>query len=152
MVVVVGGGPGGLAVAACLKRRGTPVAVLDAGGKVGESWRNRYDRLRLHTPRIQSGLPGRRIPKRAGRWVARDDVAAYLEEYALHFEVDVEHNVRVERVDRRWSWARETPAPRSRPIWPREEPLGSDTDYRCGPGGTIGGGPGDARSRGGRVV
>jgi putative flavoprotein involved in K+ transport len=99
MVVVVGGGPGGLAVAACLKQRGTPVVVLDAGRKVGESWRNRYDRLHLHTPRIQSGLPGRRIPKRAGRWVARDDVAAYLEEYALHFELDVEHNVRVERVD-----------------------------------------------------
>lgn len=98
---MVGAGAGGLATAASLKRRGTAVTVLDAGSGVGQSWRERYDRLHLHTPRLQSGLPGRRISRRVGRWVARDDVAAYLEEYARHFEIEPTHDVRVDRIDRR---------------------------------------------------
>ncbi|MGH2736979.1 MAG: FAD-dependent oxidoreductase, partial [Actinomycetota bacterium] len=73
-VVVIGAGPAGLATAACLKRRGFDPLVVDSGGAVGDSWRWRYDRLHLHTPRIQSGLPGLPIPRRYGRWVARDDV------------------------------------------------------------------------------
>ena len=48
------------------------------------SWRRHYDRLRLHTPRRWSGLPGYPIPRRFGRWVARDDVVRYLEEYTAH--------------------------------------------------------------------
>ena len=77
-VLVVGAGPAGLAVAACLRRRGVDVLVVDRGAAVGDSWRRRYDRLHLHTPRVQSALPGLRIPRRFGRWVAKDDVAAYL--------------------------------------------------------------------------
>ena len=77
-VLVVGAGPAGLAVAACLRRRGVDVLVVDRGAAVGDSWRRRYDRLHLHTPRVQSALPGLRMPRRYGRWVAKDDVAAYL--------------------------------------------------------------------------
>ena len=74
-VLVVGAGPAGLAVAACLLRRGIDTLVVDRGESVGETWRSRYDRLHLHTPRIQSSLPGVRIPGRFGRWVAKDDMA-----------------------------------------------------------------------------
>jgi hypothetical protein len=38
---------------------------------VGESWAARYDRLHLHTPRVQSALPGLRMPRHLGRWVRR---------------------------------------------------------------------------------
>lgn len=100
-VVVVGGGPGGLATAACLRQRGIDVTVLDAGPRVGASWLNRYDRLHLHTPRLQSGLPGRRIPKSAGRWVSRSDFAAYLQDYVHRCEIEPEHNVEVDRVHQR---------------------------------------------------
>lgn len=34
--------------------------ILDRGNSVGESWQARYDRLHLHTPRVQSALPGLR--------------------------------------------------------------------------------------------
>jgi cation diffusion facilitator CzcD-associated flavoprotein CzcO len=46
--------------------------LLERGGRLGEPWRGRYDRLHLHTIRWLSGLPGYRIPRGAGRWVSRD--------------------------------------------------------------------------------
>ena len=61
-MVVIGAGPGGLAVAAALGERGLEALVIDAAPRVGSSWRGHYDRLHLHTPRRWSGLPGLPIP------------------------------------------------------------------------------------------
>jgi NADPH-dependent 2,4-dienoyl-CoA reductase/sulfur reductase-like enzyme len=99
-VLVVGAGPAGLATAACLQRRGITPLVVDRGRAVGDSWRTRYDRLRLHTPRIQSGLPGRRIPRSYGRWVARDDLVRYLGDYAAAHDIRPRFGVDVRRLDR----------------------------------------------------
>jgi cation diffusion facilitator CzcD-associated flavoprotein CzcO len=99
-VLVLGAGPAGLAVAGCLVTRGVPTSVLDAGAAVGDSWRLRYDRLHLHTPRIQSGLPGLRPPRSGGRWLAKDDYAAYLAGYARRHGLEPELGVVAERVDR----------------------------------------------------
>jgi putative flavoprotein involved in K+ transport len=97
-VLVVGAGPAGLATAACLRRRGIEPVVVDRGSAVGESWRRRYDRLHLHTPRVQSALPGMRIPRRYGRWVAKDDLAEYLREYAEHAGVRPRFGTEVQRI------------------------------------------------------
>ena len=97
---MLGAGPAGLAVAGCLVTRGVPTSVLDAGAAVGDSWRQRYDRLHLHTPRIQSGLPGLRPPRSGGRWLAKDDYAAYLAGYARRHGLEPELGVVAERVDR----------------------------------------------------
>jgi len=99
-VLVVGAGPAGLAVAACLRRRGIDPLVVDRGGAVGDSWRARYDRLHLHTPRVQSALPGLRIPRRFGRWVAKDDMAEYLRLYAAHHGIRPRFGVEVARLER----------------------------------------------------
>lgn len=99
-VLVVGAGPGGLAVAAALTRRGVPVVVLERSDAVAASWRRHYDRLHLHTTRRWSSLPGLVIPRRFGRWVARDDVVRYLEQYAQHHGLDVRTGVEVTRIDR----------------------------------------------------
>jgi hypothetical protein len=99
-VLVVGAGPAGLAVAACLRRRGVEPLVVDRGHAVGESWQRRYERLHLHTPRIQSALPGLRIPRRFGRWVAKDDMAAYLTSYAEHSGVVPRFGTEVRRLER----------------------------------------------------
>jgi putative flavoprotein involved in K+ transport len=101
-VAVVGAGPGGLAVAACLRTRGIDALVLERGA-VGASWRGRYDRLHLHTIRSLSGLPGRPIPRAYGRFVARDDLVAYLVDYAGGLDVRTDAPVeRVERTEDAW--------------------------------------------------
>jgi putative flavoprotein involved in K+ transport len=99
-VAIVGGGAAGLATAAMLRREGVSSVVLEAADEIGKSWLARYDRLRLHTPRLLSCLPGYRIPRRHGRWVARDGVVDYLREYARVHELDVRLGARVERIDR----------------------------------------------------
>jgi cation diffusion facilitator CzcD-associated flavoprotein CzcO len=99
-VVVVGAGPGGLAVAAALGHRGIPSVVLERSDGVGASWRGHYDRLHLHTTRRLSGLPGMAIPRRFGRWVSRDDVVRYLEAYARRQGLEVRTGVEVTRIER----------------------------------------------------
>jgi cation diffusion facilitator CzcD-associated flavoprotein CzcO len=98
--VVLGAGPAGLAAAAELKRVGIPVVVLDKADRVGSSWAGHYDRLHLHTSRRLSGLPGYRIPRRFGRWVARDGVLAYLAEYADLHGLDVRLGVTATAIER----------------------------------------------------
>jgi putative flavoprotein involved in K+ transport len=99
-VLVVGAGPAGLAVAASLEKRGVEPLVVDRGAAVGDTWRARYDRLHLHTPRIQSALPGLRMPREYGRWVARDDMVAYLEQYATHHGIQPRFGTAVRRLER----------------------------------------------------
>ncbi len=97
---VVGAGPGGLAAAHALRARGLRAVVLERADHVGASWRRHYDRLRLHTTRRLSALPGLPMPRRFGRWVARDDVVRYLEKYAEHQQLEIVTGVEVSRVER----------------------------------------------------
>ncbi|MFJ2771929.1 flavin-containing monooxygenase [Streptomyces sp. NPDC087300] len=99
-VYVIGGGPGGLSVAAALRARGVRAVVLEKSEHVGASWRGHYDRLRLHTTRRLSGLPGLPIPRSFGRWVARDNVVRYLEKYAEFHGLDVVTGVEVTGLER----------------------------------------------------
>ncbi|MFF9509843.1 flavin-containing monooxygenase [Streptomyces sp. NPDC014724] len=99
-VYVIGGGPGGLAVAAALREQGVRAVVLEKSANVGASWRRHYDRLHLHTTRRWSALPGLAMPRRFGRWVARDDVVRYLDKYVEHHELEVVTGVEVSRIDR----------------------------------------------------
>src|SRR3954466_13047791 len=65
--IVIGAGPGGLAAAAMLGRRGVDNVVVDRADAVGASWRRHYDRLHLHTVRWLSHLPGYRFSRRHGK-------------------------------------------------------------------------------------
>ena len=98
-VYVIGGGPGGLSVAYALRARGLRAVVLEKSDRVGASWRRHYDRLRLHTTRRLSALPGLPMPRRFGRWVTRDDVVRYLEKYAEHHDLEIVTGVEVSRVE-----------------------------------------------------
>jgi putative flavoprotein involved in K+ transport len=103
--VVIGAGPGGLAAAAMLQQAGFETVVVDGADAIAHSWRGHYDRLHLHTVRWLSHLPGFKIPKRYGKWVARDDVVRYLEAYATVHGLEIRLNTRVQRVERagdRW--------------------------------------------------
>lgn len=79
--IIIGAGPTGLAVAACLKEAGVEPVILERAMSVGASWRGHYDCLRLHTVRGRSGLPGMPFPASADRYPTRAEVVTYLESY-----------------------------------------------------------------------
>ncbi|MBA5225762.1 MULTISPECIES: flavin-containing monooxygenase [Streptomyces] len=99
-VYVIGGGPGGLAAAQALRAKGVRAVVLERSDQVGSSWRGHYERLRLHTTRGLSSLPGLAMPRSFGRWVSRENVVRYLEKYAEHHELEIVTGVEVSRVER----------------------------------------------------
>lgn len=107
--VVIGAGPAGLASAGALRRRGVPAVVLDSADVVASSWQERYDGLRLNTPRFLSHLPGAPLPWRLGRWVRWEDFLAYLEHYARANVPDLRLGVSVERISRQGeAWTLDT--------------------------------------------
>ena len=50
IVLVIGAGQSGLAVAARLKAYDISTLVVERNERIGDNWRNRYDALSLHTP------------------------------------------------------------------------------------------------------
>lgn len=98
--IVIGAGPGGLATAAALRQQGVRPLVVERAERLGASWRGHYDRLHLHTTRRLSALPGLPIPRAYGRWVGRDDVVRYLEQYAEHHDLDIATGIEVNRVEK----------------------------------------------------
>ena len=100
-VVVVGAGAAGLAVSWHLRQRGRPFVILDAGARPGDSWRSRYDSLRLFTPARFCELPGlpMRVPPQAHP--DKDEMADYLAHYAETFDLPVRADslVRTHRFD-----------------------------------------------------
>ncbi len=56
-VAVIGAGPAGLAVGACLRKAGLNFIILERNQKVASSWHRHYERLHLHTVKQLSSLP-----------------------------------------------------------------------------------------------
>jgi len=98
--VVVGGGQAGLAAGYQLARREREFVVLDAAERPGESWRQRWDSLRLFTPAGYSHLPGLRFPAPSDAFPTKDEMAEYLARYAEHDQLPIEHRTRVDRLER----------------------------------------------------
>lgn len=99
--LVIGGGQAGLAVGYHLSQRDLPFLIVDANERTGDSWRNRWDSLRLFTPNRFSGLPGKPYPDQSWSFATKDEMADYLEDYARAFELPVRRGVEVERLHRR---------------------------------------------------
>ena len=94
-VIVIGAGQAGLSVGYFLSRSGIPFVILDANKRVGDSWRNRWDSLRLFTPAKFNGLAGLPFPSRGNYFPAKDEMGDYLEKYAEHFNLPVKGGIKV---------------------------------------------------------
>ena len=97
-VVVIGGGQAGLSVGYCLAQRGLSFVILEANPRVGDSWRKRWDSLRLFTPARYDGLIGLPFPAPPDSFPTKDEMADYLEAYATHFNLPVRTGVKVDRL------------------------------------------------------
>jgi putative flavoprotein involved in K+ transport len=96
--IIIGGGQAGLSVGYYLAKRGRPFLILDASERIGDSWRKRWDSLRVFTPARYDGLPGWPFPAPARSFPTKDQVADYLEAYAARFDLAVRSGVRVDRL------------------------------------------------------
>jgi putative flavoprotein involved in K+ transport len=99
-VIVIGAGQAGLSVGYHLKKLGLEFRILDANARVGDSWRQRWDSLRLFTPNRFNGLDGMPFPGPRYAFPTKDEMADYLESYAAHFQLPVLHGQRVNRLRR----------------------------------------------------
>jgi putative flavoprotein involved in K+ transport len=93
--VVIGAGQAGLAAGYHLARLARRFVILEAADRVGGSWRNRWDSMRLFTPSTHDGLPGMRYPGGYG-FPATQEMAEYLASYAERFALPVRTGVRVD--------------------------------------------------------
>jgi putative flavoprotein involved in K+ transport len=99
-VIVVGGGQAGLAIGYLLTREGRQFTILEAADAPASAWRARWDSLKLFTPVRYDSLPGRTFPGDADAYPGRDDVVAYLSDYAHDFQLPVELDSAVRAVRR----------------------------------------------------
>lgn len=98
--LVIGGGQAGLVTGYHLKKLGRPFVILDANARTGDSWRNRWDSLRLFSPARVSGLDGMRFPAAGASYPSKDQVADYMEAYVSRFKLPIQHNTEVTRLGR----------------------------------------------------
>jgi len=99
-VVVIGAGQAGLSVGRQLASRGIDFVILESQARVGDSWRRRWDSLRLFTPARYDGLDGMRFPAPPYHFPTKDEMANFLETYAARFHLPVRTGVRVDAVTR----------------------------------------------------
>jgi putative flavoprotein involved in K+ transport len=89
-IIIVGAGQAGLSMGYWLKRQQRSFLLLEAGPRIGESWRQRYDSLALFTPRSYSALPGLAFPGDPEGRPTKDEMADYLQTYADHFALPIQ--------------------------------------------------------------
>jgi putative flavoprotein involved in K+ transport len=88
-VLIIGAGQAGLALGYYLRRTPLRFQLVERNKRLGESWRRRYDALELFTPRAYSALPGLALAGDPDGYPDKDEVAAYLDAYARHFDLPV---------------------------------------------------------------
>ena len=97
-VIVIGAGQAGLSAGHHLARRGIAHVILDGNARVGDTWRTRWDSLRLYSPAIADGLPGTRFPAKRTAFPTGREMGDFLEAYAREWRLPVRGASKVERV------------------------------------------------------
>lgn len=98
--IIIGAGQAGLAAGYHLLKSGEDFLILDAAKNIGDSWRKRWDSLRLFTPSQYDGLPGFSFPAPRNTMPSKDEMADYLEKYAEKFKLPVRMGVKVNHLSK----------------------------------------------------
>jgi pyruvate/2-oxoglutarate dehydrogenase complex dihydrolipoamide dehydrogenase (E3) component len=104
--IIIGAGPGGLAVAWTLKEAGINPLILDRETIPCSSWYTYYSSMRMNSWRRLSSLPGMRLSAEYGPWPMRDDFINYMKKYVQVLDPDIRFQTEVSRISRqdgRWT-------------------------------------------------
>ncbi len=99
--IIIGAGQAGLAAGYYLKQQGQDFVILEGNERIGDSWRARWDSLRLFTPARFDSLPGMPFPATPDYFPPKDEMADYLESYAANFNLPVQLGTWVEGLTRK---------------------------------------------------
>ncbi|KAF3332900.1 putative indole-3-pyruvate monooxygenase YUCCA10 [Carex littledalei] len=90
LVLIVGAGPSGLAVAACLAQRGVPSLILERDNCIGPLWRKRtYNRISLHLAKQYCSLPHLPHSETTPTYIPKSEFISYLDSYAERFHLRI---------------------------------------------------------------
>ena len=87
-VLIIGGGQGGIALAARLRQLDVPAIVIDRHANPGDQWRGRYKSLCLHDPVWYDHLPYIKFPDNWPVFSPKDKIADWLEMYTRVMELN----------------------------------------------------------------
>ncbi|KAK3139493.1 hypothetical protein QOZ80_5AG0384130 [Eleusine coracana subsp. coracana] len=88
LVFIVGAGPSGLAVAACLQHASIPYVIVEREDCSASLWRKRtYDRLKLHLPKEFCELPHMPYPSDTPTYIPKEQFVRYVDAYIEHFNI-----------------------------------------------------------------
>ena len=99
--VIIGAGQAGQVTSYLLSNQGPDCVGLDSNARIGDNWRRHWDTLRLYSPAKYDGLPGMSFPADPWAFPQKDEVAAFLESYALQFDLPVRMSTRVDALGQR---------------------------------------------------
>ncbi|KAI9074000.1 hypothetical protein K1719_044064 [Acacia pycnantha] len=107
--IIVGAGPSGLAVSACLSQLyRVPSLIIERSNCIASLWKNKtYDRLRLHLPKEFCKLPLMGYPENFPKYPDKSQFISYLESYASRFSIHPRfnqnvHDARFDRTSGLW--------------------------------------------------
>ena len=96
-VLIVGAGPAGLAMAACLTQFSIPYVIVEREDCSASLWRNRaYDRLKLHLAKEFCELPHMPYPADAPTYIPKALFVKYLDDYIGRFNIQPKYLTSVE--------------------------------------------------------
>ncbi|TKY74690.1 indole-3-pyruvate monooxygenase YUCCA4 [Spatholobus suberectus] len=98
--IIVGAGPSGLAVAACLSQHGVPYVILERSDCITSLWQHRtYDRLKLHLPKHFCELPLMPFPDDFPKYPSKNQFISYVDSYASRFSIRPRFNQSVQSAE-----------------------------------------------------
>ncbi|RKR06705.1 putative flavoprotein involved in K+ transport [Kushneria sinocarnis] len=94
--LIIGGGQGGIGLAARLRQMAVPTIVVDKHPRPGDAWRNRYKSLCLHDPVWYDHLPYLPFPDNWPVFAPKDKIGDWLEMYTRVMELNYWSNTECE--------------------------------------------------------
>ena len=88
VVLIVGGGHSGLAIAARLTQLQVDTLIVDRELRIGDNWRNRYHALTLHNQVQVNHLPYMPFPPNWPTYIPKDKLANWFESYVEAMELN----------------------------------------------------------------